>query len=114
VSYDVWIGEESFNYTSNVSSLFYDHIAQDRNRGGIHELDGLTGKQAVEVLYDAFIALDRSYLNEWREAAVGAPAFCAKYDAPNGWGSAVGAILFLARIMGACARNPRKKVRVSA
>jgi hypothetical protein len=109
MSYDVYIGDRSFNYTSNVSKLFYDHIPD-----GIHALHGLTGKQAVEVLDGAFNRLNRTRIDLWREHDVGEPRFCAKYDAPNGWGSALGAIVFLAEILAACAQNPRKKVRVWA
>ena len=44
---------------------------------------------------------------------VGEPNFCAAYDASNGWGSAVGGLIFLAEILAACAEFQRKKVRVS-
>lgn len=114
MSYDVYVGGEDFNYTFNVSKLFYDHIPENRSRGGLDELHGLTGKQAVDVLADAFDAIHRTVLGTWKVDTVGEPEFCARYDAPNGWGSTVGAMLFLARIMAACAQNPRCKVRVSA
>lgn len=112
MSYDVSIGGESFNYTYNVSKLFYDHIPADRDRGGISELAGLTGKQAAVVIADAFAAMDRTYIEHWSAHAVGEPKFCALYDSPNGWGSAVGGMLFLANMMGACIRHPRSKVSV--
>ncbi len=114
MSYDVWIGDASFNYTSNVSRLFYDHIPEQRNRGGLHELDGLTGAQASRLLSDAFSAIHGTYLRVWTEGEVGAATFCQAYDANNGWGSTVGALIFLAQILAACATNPRKRVRVSA
>jgi hypothetical protein len=109
MSYDVWIGDNDFNYTSNVSSLFSDHI-----NGGLLSLDGLTGKQAVERLASAFDEINKSRVAVWNEGARGEPEFCAQYDAENGWGSALGGILFLSRILAACARNPRKTLRVSA
>lgn len=119
MSYDISIGEESFNYTSNVSAMFYDHIPQEDSRGGLHELHGKTGKQAAEIMGRAFDAMHRTKLDLWRdnlkgEAVVGEPEFCAKYDAPNGWGSTVGGLIFAGRIMAACQRNPRKKVSVWA
>ena len=114
MSYDIDIGSQCFNYTSNVSKLFYDHIPADRSRGGLHELHCLTGKQALPVLASAFEAMNRTYLNVWRDGDVGATAFTSKYDAPNGWGSTVGALFFLAQVMAACAANPRCKVKVCA
>jgi len=103
MSYDVWIGDESFNYTSNVYKMFSDHID-----GGLTALDGLTGKQAVERLSTCFLEIDRSRVAESDKE------FRDLYDAPNGWGSALGGIIFLARIMAACATHPRKTLRVSA
>jgi hypothetical protein len=46
--------------------------------------------------------------------AVGEPALCAKYDAPNGWGSLVGAMLFIARFQSECIKYPYAIVRLSA
>lgn len=114
MSYDIYIAGEDFNVTFNISRLFYDHIPDAGKRGGLHELNGLTGKQAVEVLSDAFDRIDRTRCNLWSHSEVGDRRFCAQYDAPNGWGSTVGGLVFLARLMGACARNPRSRVRVSA
>jgi hypothetical protein len=116
MSYDIDIGRESFNYTSNVARIFYDHIpaADDAERGGLHRLNGLTGKQAGAVLRDAFDAIDRSVMRDWICEDVGEPNFCKRYDSPNGWGSALGALVFLSRVMAACYANPRLKVRVDA
>lgn len=106
MSYDVDIAGESFNYTSNVSGLFYDHIPAERSRGGLHELQGLTGAQAVPILAEAF-KLIRSYDCQFSD-------FAAKYDAPNGWGTTMGGLIFLANILAACAKYPRHKVSVDA
>lgn len=120
MSYDVSIGDFSENYTSNVAALFYEHIpATDEKKGGLHALDGLTGKQASQVLRQAWSRIHNTKLDCWRasthkETVVGEPEFCARYDAPNGWGSTVGALIFLAEITSACACNPRKKVSVYA
>lgn len=115
MSYDIYIGAEDFNYTSNVSALFYDHIpASDGGRGGLHELHGKTGRQAAEILGGAFDRIYTTYGKLWNGNAIGEPAFCARYDAKNGWGSTVGALIFLSRVMAACQANPRRKVSVSA
>lgn len=112
MSYDVGIGSESFNFTSNVSKLFYDHIPDTGKGGGLHEIRGLTGKQAVAVLHEAFDRIERRRIELWQTNDVGEPHFCARYDVANGWGSAVGGLIFLAQILAACASNPRKRVHV--
>jgi len=119
MSYDVSIGDFDANYTSNVAALFYDHIPARDSRGGLHELHGKTGKQAVAILNEAWSRIHATKLQTWREnlkgeAVVGEPEMCAKYDAPNGWGSMVGGLIFLGQITVACASNPRKKVSVCA
>jgi hypothetical protein len=106
VSYDVSIGAESFNYTSNVSGLWYDHIPDSGKGGGLRELDGLTGRQAALVLSEAFDAIHNSHIHS--------PNLADRYNATNGWGSTVGALIFTAQIMAACHANPRKKVGVWA
>lgn len=110
MSYDVSIGDEDFNVTYNISKLFYDHIPGGE---GLRSLDGKTGRQAVDVLTSTFEALERTRHRYWKLDAIGEPAFCRAYDAPNGWGSTVGGIVFLGQLLAACANNPRKKVRVS-
>jgi hypothetical protein len=114
MSYDVSVGSEDFNYTSNVSGLFYDHIPDMGKGGGLRELDGVTGARACRIIGEAFKRISETRHRMWSEDAVGEPAFCAKYDAPNGWGSAIGALTFLAEILAACADNRRSKVRVYA
>ena len=120
MSYDVSIGEFSANYTSNVAALFYDHIPeQEGSKGGLHALHGKTGKLAVAILNEAWSRIHATKLQTWREnlkgeAVVGEPEMCAKYDAPNGWGSMVGGLIYLGQITAACAANPSKKVSVSA
>lgn len=112
MSYDVRVGDQTFNYTYNVAPLFYDHIPEIFNRGGIHELNGVTGKEAAAILTNALEGIEVTRHRYWKLGENGDPAFCNKYDAPNGWGSTVGAILFLARILGACAANPEEVVSV--
>ena len=113
MSYDIDIGHHSFNYTSNVAALFYDHIpATEETRGGLHQLHGKTGKQAGDILADAFDRICATRADNWSENQIGDPKFCAIYDADNAWGSTVGGLLFLARIMAACYQNPHSKVEV--
>ncbi|XAI96548.1 hypothetical protein [Microcystis phage Mae-JY35] len=111
MSYDVSIGDVSLNYTFNMARLFYDLIPNYdvECRGGLFAIDGLTGKEATGVLSAAFENINHDYC-----ALNGASGFREKYDAPNGWGSTDGAMIFLARILAGCALNPRKRVSVSA
>lgn len=114
MSYDLYIGGQNFNATWNIAKLFYDHMPADEvsDRGGLHTLAGLTGKQAGDKVAAAVERMERTRCDLWKSADVGEPAFCAKYDAPNGWGSTVGGLLFLANFMAACYQNPRKRVRL--
>ena len=114
MSYDVDIGDHSFNYTYNVSKLFYDHIPETHGQpGGVYALHGLTGKQAAKVIGSFFNNVCETKNTLWKSDVVGEPDFCARYDAPNGWGSTIGGLLFMAIIFVACIENPRKIVRVS-
>jgi hypothetical protein len=112
MSADVYIGTHNFNFTNNTSALWYDHIPDSGKGGGLREIHGLTGKQAFQLMSACMTAIDDTRCLVWELGAVGEPEFCKRYDSPNGWGSAVGGILFLARIMAACAENPRKRVSV--
>ena len=108
MSYDITIGDESFNHTSNQSAMWYRHIPPN----GLKDLDGKTGKEAVAILSVFFDSLHREYLDDWQSGVAGNPRFTARYDASNGWGSTISAIMFVARVMAACHRALRKKVRV--
>lgn len=103
MSYDVSVADEWHNYTYNLSALFHDCID-----GGLHSLHGLTGAKAAAVLG---LALDR--LATARLRAPSEQAFREQYDAPNGWGSTLGAVLFLGCVMASCQRHPRSRVRVT-
>jgi hypothetical protein len=113
MSADVSIGNRHFNYTHNTSALWYDHIPDYGNGGGLREIHELTGSKALLILTMCFDRLDQTRHSLWSNGVVGEPAFCAKYDAKNGWGSTVGAIIFLAQIMAACASHPDHEVDVS-
>ena len=99
MSYDVSIGEYDGNYTYNVSSLFYDYM-----EGGLPALDGMTGRQAANVL--------AGFWSRVNTARIADPAFGARYDAPNGWGDTLGALIFIGEITAACAQHPRHLMRV--
>lgn len=119
MSYDVSVGPISLNYTSNGSALFYDHMPpvdtdEPNLRGGLWTLHGLTGAEAALLIADAFARIEQTRIKLWEIDTVGEPEFCKLYDSPNGWGSTVGALLFLARIQGACVRYPSSVVEVCA
>jgi len=113
MSYDVSIGDFDSNMTYNVGKLFYDHIPNMGNGGGLRELNGKTGAECVDILQEAFVSLRNAQHALWKNGVPGAPEFCAKYDPPNGWGSTIGAITWLGEILAACAKNRRKRFRVS-
>lgn len=122
MSYDVSIGANSFNYTSNGNELFYSHMpahervddngAVTEDRGGIPGLDGLTGREAGARILAGMESMNRER-NRLGSDAPGEAEMCAKYDNPNGWGSLVGMLLFLGRIAAACAVAPDEVVSVS-
>lgn len=105
MSYDVSIGNFSANYTSNVWRMFHNHIRHN-DKTGVQALDGLTGRAAGVILAHAIESLHAE------SCSYESPGL-SHYDSPNGWGNATGAVLFLARILGACHRYPRSIVRVS-
>lgn len=100
MSYDVSIGGFEANYTSNVSKMWYDSISDTGAGGGLRELNGRTGEEAHRILSFAFDRLNKMHP--------------FNYDAPNGWGSTEGGLIFMARIMAACAKYPNERVSVWA
>lgn len=128
MSYDISIGDHSFNYTWNMAPLFRDHIEDSGAGGGIKELDGKTGAEAAPVLGKAFRALERTIRRlhddetkpTWKDekgqrkaARSGDKAMRAKYDAENGWGTTLSAVIFLGELMAACVECPDDVVSVS-
>lgn len=110
MSYDVHVGTESFNYTYNGNKIFYDSMPDTK---GIRALDGLKGSEAAKVISRSFIELSRIYDKVTPiQGEVGAASFRKLYDPENGWGSTVGAMLFLGRILNACLDNPEAIVEV--
>jgi len=115
MSYDISLtikgGIEVFegNMTSNVSGMWYEHFEVD---GGLHGLQDMTWKEARPHFAKFWDNLSRERLELYVDGAVGEPRFCAKYDIDNGWGSAIGAMIFIAKIQSAWAMNPKAKLHV--
>ena len=113
MSYDVNIGNHSFNYTSNLSGFFHDHVAgQDT---GLQTLHGLKGKDAAVVLKDAFKKIRRtrdSFFDRYSNTKEAEEAFRSQYEPKNGWGSVMGAMIIMTEIMIACNENPEETVSV--
>lgn len=129
MSYDVSIGDFSVNITNNIRQLFLDHLpnveraaaehgltADDialQARGGLYSLYGLTGRDAIEPL-SAFFNNVRNRMFDGNETGtVGHPFFCAKYDSKNGWGSTLGGVVAMGRLLAACSRFPDDRIRIS-
>lgn len=108
MSYDIELGDFSGNYTSNGNHIYYDHM-----EGGLPALDGLTGKQAGDKISGWIRSFDYDVCENWYSSDVGEPTITSKYDVPNGWGSTIGAIVFLMKLLDACRMYPRCKVYVS-
>lgn len=119
MSYDVTIGEFSENYTSNIGKLFHNHIkrsgmTEDQDITGLQALDGLYGFEAITYLYHAWSNINAERQAFLTKGQIGEPEMEAKYNAPNGWGSLVGGLIYLGKITAACATYPHERVHVSA
>jgi len=89
MSYDMGIGDESFNHTYNVSAMWYDCYEEK----GIRAHYGLTGKQAIPVLRKL-----REHMEDNRDRLL-------EYEPENGWGSFAGALEFVNKLIAASFRN---------
>jgi len=90
MSYDMDIGSEDFNYTYNVSEMWYDCYPDK----GIREHYGLSGEEAVPVLRE---------LREHMEDNAGK---LREMEPDNGWGSFDGALKFVNKLIAASLWNP--------
>ena len=87
MSFDVEVGEQDFNYTSNMGQFFSDF--------GVHPVNHFNGvsrsgvSQMILTAFEDISDYDMSDLEE-------------KYNAPNGWGDVEGAMDFLHDIYVAC------------
>lgn len=94
MSYDVTVGGESFNYTSNMRPFF--------KQFGVYPPDW-AGRTRHEVARDIGKALERIQSLEPSVLRAG-------YDNPNGWGSVDTAVAFLRQVREACLVPDRVEV----
>ena len=112
MGYDVSIGGYESNYTHNsLGKLCYAHLDK---HNGLQSLNGITGRDASKMLESFWESIHCEKLHLWKSDAVGEPKLQEKYDSPNGWGSLVGALIFMGELTAACRNYPRSKVKVSA
>lgn len=90
MSYDMEINGEEFNYTYNVSQMWYAAIPDK----GIRAHYGMTGSEALLPLRHI-----REYMEDNREALL-------SMEPDNGWGSFDGALAFVNKLISASLRNP--------
>ena len=90
MSYDMSIGDSDFNYTYNVSKMWY---ACYPNKG-IREHYGHTGRQALPTLRKL-----RNYMEENQETLI-------EFEPENGWGSYRGALQFVNELIEASLDYP--------
>jgi len=107
VSYDIYLevdtGAEDLatvveigNYTSNVAGMWARALGRR-----LYELGGMNAADALPLLEAAVCAM-RADPDGYREL-----------DPANGWGRYEGALEYLDRLRGACARHPKTQIRVS-
>ena len=90
MSYDMNIGGEEFNYTYNVSGMWYAAIPET----GIRTHYGETGRDAVPILRRI-----REFMEDNRDELL-------SMEPENGWGSYEGALQFVTDLINASIRNP--------
>jgi hypothetical protein len=112
MSYDVSIGTWGGNFTHNsLGPLCYDHLDKE---AGLKSLNGLAGYEAAPFLTAFWASVDAERHSMWENGNVGEPQLCEKYDSPNGWGSLVGALVFMGQLTAACSLYPKSKISVDA
>ena len=92
MSYDMSIGDEEFNYTYNVSEMWYDCYDND----GIRKHYNLKGEDAIPILKTL-----QSHMIHSKERL-------EKMNPRNGWGSYEGALNFVNDLIEASKRNPNE------
>ncbi len=90
MSYDMEIGSEEFNYTYNVSPMWY----AAKPDPGIRAHYGMTGQEAIIPLREI-----REYMESHRDELL-------KLNPENGWGDYYGALEFVTKLINASIRNP--------
>lgn len=92
MSYDMNIGNEDFNYTYNVSPMWYACY----KKKGIRKHYGLTGKDAIPVLRKL-----RNFMEDNMCDLI-------RLNPENGWGDYYGALGFVNKLILASLRNPNE------
>lgn len=92
MSYDMSIADGSFNYTYNVSKMWYAAQPVD----GIRAFYGMKGKEAVKIQQQIF-----NFMVDNKEDLM-------QYQPENGWGSYDTALLFVAKLIIASLNNPEE------
>ena len=97
MGWDFDIGDESFNYTYNVSGMFYAAIPAT----GIRTIDNKTGKDSLEILleiYNFMVCNNDDML---------------KLNPDNGWGDYYGALTLIHKLIQAALKNPDEVWQIS-
>lgn len=97
MSYDVAVGGESFNYTSNMRPFFRQFGVDPKQWAGRHR--HVVASEIAKAL-EQIATIEPSVLR-------------AGYDSPNGWGSVETAVEFLREVRAACLYEPPEWVEVS-
>ena len=112
MGFDVKIGDWDGNYTHNsLGKLCYNHLDKE---SGLKSLDRKTGREASAMLESFWESIHCEKLHLWQNGIPGEPKLSEKYDSPNGWGSLIGALIFMGELTAACRNYPRRKVSVCA
>lgn len=109
MSYDIYMGDLNRNVTYNLSRFFHHFIVYETNNEkttGLHALYGMTGKDALPVLNNAFLSVQK-YLR-----IRGENDLRREYNPENGWGNITDAINLLGLLTVQCALNPNEKIEV--
>ena len=101
------------NHTSNTSAFWHEVITvwssneegKEQTETGLKALHGMKGK-------DAALALEVAVRNVHTLMHEEGDIKLSRFDAKNGWGSALSAFLFMVEIMVACKNHPKKTLWV--
>jgi hypothetical protein len=93
MSYDLTLGDLEFNYTYNVSRMFYDYYVMD----GIRTIRGKTGEEAHPLLTGLLKHMQAH------------PERMRGMEPSNGWGSYEGAMNWVSSMIDACLQYPTER-----
>jgi len=112
MSYDIYIGEDDYSYTFNLSQFFHDTvkvIGKDSTATGLQALYGMCAEDAEVVLERA---LDEAELIFLTDDPVKLEELRSHYNPSNGWGSVEVAIILLHKMIRSCRKWPFAFVKV--